>query len=119
MRALLLIALAIVLAAPAAAHSWYSQKRDPVTDKPCCGGEDCAPLVIVPGVLGAEAAGYRVRLTLEEAQRINPKRTEPLDILIPWARVQPSEDGNFHLCIPSANYRTTGDFYCFFAPPNT
>lgn len=122
-RVLALAALvaAFVFLAPvlASAHSWYSERRDPVTKKGCCGGEDCAQLVIEPGVLTAEAGGYRVRLTLEQARRINPVRREPLDILVPWERVQDSEDGNYHLCIPRWEGVVLGDFYCFFAPPNT
>lgn len=122
-RVLALAALvaAFVFLAPviASAHSWYSDRRDPVTKKGCCGGTDCAQLVIEPGVFSAEPGGYRVRLTLEQARRINPVRREGIDILIPWERVQDSEDGNFHLCIPRWNGVVRDDFYCFFAPPNT
>lgn len=103
---------------PANAHSWYSQKKDPVTQLGCCGGSDCHELLIEPGVLSAEVDGYRIRLTLEQAQRINRNRLEPLDVLIPWDRVQPSDDGNWHICIPRFEDVTVGNFYCFFAPPN-
>ena len=90
------IATIIFLAAvcPANAHSWYSQKKDPVTQLGCCGGSDCATLLIEPGVISAEVDGYRIRLSLEQAQRINRNRTEPLNVLVPWERVQPSEDEN-------------------------
>ena len=108
----------LALASPADAHSWYTKKKDPVTNLGCCGGTDCNTLLIEPGVLSAEVNGYRVRLTLEQAQRINPARRDGVDILIPWERVQPSEDGNWHLCLPRWNDVTVGDFYCFFAPPN-
>lgn len=120
MRFLLAIFL-LVLAAPAAAHEWYSEKRDPLYPRQsCCGGMDCAQLQIEPGVLSAEADGYRVRLTLEQSRRINPWSKAPIDALIVWERVQPSEDGNYHICIMS-NHRDNArqGVYCFFAPPNT
>lgn len=107
-----------VLASRAEAHSWYSQKKDPVTQLGCCGGSDCNTLIIEPGVISAEVDGYRIRLTVEQAARINPGRHAPLDVLIPWKRVQPSEDGNWHICIPRWNDTTVGNFYCFFAPPS-
>ena len=106
------------LPSPSEAHSWYSARKDPKTQLGCCGGSDCATLRIEPGVLTAETDGYRIRLTIEQAQRINPNRFEPLDVLIPWQRVQNSEDGNWHICIPRWNDITVGNFYCFFAPPN-
>lgn len=108
----------LALASHAEAHSWYSSKKDPRTQLGCCGGSDCNTLIISPGVISGEVDGYRIRLTLEQAQRINPGRVEPLDVLIPWDRVQPSEDGNWHICIPRWNDVTVGNFYCFFAPPN-
>jgi hypothetical protein len=111
-----IISLAAVC--PANAHSWYTQKKDPVTNLGCCGGTDCATLLIEPGVISAEVNGYRVVLTVEQAQRINPARRDGVNILIPWERVKPSEDGNWHLCLPRWNDLTLGDFYCFFAPPN-
>lgn len=108
----------LAAASHAEAHSWYTQKRDPVTRLGCCGGNDCNTLIITPGVISAETDGYRIRLTVEEARRINPSRNVPLDILVPWDRVQPSEDGNWHICIPRWNDVTVGNFYCFFAPPS-
>lgn len=107
-------------AAPAVSHEWYSKRVDPVTGGRCCGGSDCAQLVIEPGVLSSEADGYRIRLTLAQALRLNPHRLSPVDTLIPWARIQPSEDGNFHMCIPpNTNPAMRSDIYCFFAPPDT
>lgn len=124
MRRLLLLAAlvaAFVFLAPliAHAHSWYTQKHDPQTGVGCCGGSDCAPLVLQPGMLTGEVNGYRLRMTLEQARHVNINRLDPLDIFIPFDRVQPSEDGNYHLCIPTYNGSTRGDFYCFFAPPNS
>lgn len=109
----------VLLTSYAFAHSWYSEKRDPVTHHGCCGGTDCATLLIEPGVLTPESDGYRIRLTVEQARRINPARLEPVDAFIPRARIQPSENGNFHLCLPRFNGVTMGDFYCFFEPPST
>lgn len=97
-------------------HSWYSEKRDPVTKKGCCGGLDCREIFISPENFTPEAEGFRIRLTEEQAKLINPSRHEALDIFVPFERVQPSEDGNFHLCIPRFNGVTYGDFYCFFMP---
>ena len=104
------------LAPETKAHSWYSEKTDPVTKHGCCGGLDCRELRVTPQNFTPEADGFRIRLTVEEAKIINPGRLEPLDILVPFSRVQPSEDGNFHLCIPRFNNVTYGDFYCFFMP---
>lgn len=107
-------------AAPAAAHDWYTGTRDPVTGGGCCGKADCAILQVDPGVLIGEADGYRLRLTAEQAAKINPARRLPVDTLIPWDRVQPSHDGNYHLCLPG--YPTPSmraDFFCFWAPPNS
>ena len=111
--------LATVFAAKAFAHSWYSEKVDPVYKQSCCGGSDCAAWKIEPGELTAEATGYRVRLSLEKSKTINPYSMEPIDALVIWDRVHPSEDGNWHLCIMTkmrANER--GGIYCLFAPPN-
>ena len=119
--ALAALVAAFILLAPvvANAHSWYSERRDPVTKKGCCGGTDCAQLVIEPGMLTADHLGYRISLTAEQARKINPSRRDGVDLLIPWDRIQPSEDGNFHLCLPRWNGVVLGDFYCFFAPPST
>ena len=116
-----LTAIIIFLAAayPANAHSWYSNKSDPVYHNSCCGGNDCAMWAILPGEISAEANGLRVRLSLERTQLINPHSLLPIDALVVWDRVQPSEDGNWHICIMGA-YRgdDRGGIYCLFAPPN-
>jgi hypothetical protein len=128
MRFALLLTAAVlwlIWVVPGFAHDWYSKKIDPVYGKGCCGGSDCARLPTeIPGVLTAEEAGYRVRLTVEQAKEINEYRREPFDHLIPWDRVQPSEDGNYHICIMSADndmyYTDPRDgTFCFFAPPST
>lgn len=118
-----LAALSLALASPAQAHSWYHGKTDPVTGGSCCTTSatsqygDCAVLQVDPGVIEATPDGYRLRLTIEQAQKINPMRLAPVDTFIPYNRIQTSEDGNFHLCIPRypvANMQA--DFYCFWQP---
>lgn len=55
-----------------------------------------------------------------ETRRINPHSTAPIDALVPWNRIQTSEDGNLHICLMThdrANER--GGAYCLFAPPNS
>jgi hypothetical protein len=107
---------------PPADTSPYSDKKTP-TGGLCCGGTDCAPLLIEPGVLSAEEDGYRVTLTLEQARKINPYVTRGTSFVVPWDQVQPSWDTRFHLCIPNEPrgeaYAPPRMFYCFFAPPNT
>lgn len=118
-----LIALFLVtaiLCAPAQAHSWYSEKTDPVFKQSCCGGSDCASWRIDPGELTAEPAGYRVRLSLEKSKSINAYSMAPIDAVVPWDRVQPSEDGRWHLCIMTQHRdNVRGGIYCLFAPPDT
>ena len=104
----------------AEAHSWYTEKNDPVFKTPCCGGNDCATWTILPGELTPEANGIRVRLSLEHSRFINPKSIAPIDALVIWDRVQPSEDGNWHLCISeyAREERADHGIYCLFMPPN-
>jgi hypothetical protein len=111
----------LLMTSPALAHEWYQDKRDPWYPKQsCCGGMDCAKLTIEPGVMEAVPEGYRIRLTLEQSRRINQYSAYPIDALIPWERVQPSEDGNYHICIMSQHRNNDRQgVYCFFAPPNT
>lgn len=113
------VAAFLLGAAHAWPHSWYSEKKDPVYLQSCCGGSDCAAWKIEPGELTAEATGYRVRLSLKKSKTINPYSAFPIDALVTWNRVQPSEDGNWHLCIMT-QYREgeRGGIYCLFAPPS-
>lgn len=101
------------------AHEWYSKRHDPVTYGACCGGSDCAKLEIQPGMLTANDDGYRLKLSAEQAAKINPYRYLAVDITIPWDRIQDSEDGNYHICLPMDDGRVRDNFFCFFAPPNT
>jgi hypothetical protein len=109
----------LLFATPAYGHAWYSKKIDPVFGQGCCGIHDCGQLVISPGVLSAEEDGYRIRLTLEQSKLINPLSTAPIDGVVPWNRVQPSEDGNYHICIMSVHRdNIRAGIYCLFVPPN-
>jgi hypothetical protein len=103
MRTIALIATAILLlsAVAALAHENYSKLTDPVYSNGCCGGSDCAPLPTdwvreVPG-------GYRLDLSLEQAMRINPNAKSGIGATVPYARVIPSFDADFHLCIFGAD----------------
>jgi hypothetical protein len=118
-RALLTAVVLGVMASSAFAHSWYSGKTDPVYGQSCCGGTDCAQWKILPGELSAEEDGIRVRLSHERTKLINPYSQAPIDALVKWDRVQPSEDGNWHLCLmTSFRAGERGGIYCLFMPPN-
>ena len=109
-----------VVAHKAKAHDWYSKYKDPRFAWSCCGGIDCSRLTVDPVNLTMEEGGYRVRLTLEQAQMINRYAQYPVDAVVAWDRVQASEDGNYHLCIMTANRSgEAGGVYCLFVPPNT
>ena len=115
-----LILILCLLSTPAMAHSWYLGTKDPVTQGGCCGFADCGQFVIKPGRLFATAEGYRVVLTLEETREVNPSSQAPIDAIVPWSRVQASQDGNWHICIKYSNRDLpTSGIYCFWAPPNS
>ncbi len=121
-RHLILIVTALVgMASAAHAHSWYSKKVDPVFKQSCCGGTDCKEFIAIPGVsLIAETEGYRVILTAAQAMKINPYTVAPINAVVTYDRVQPSEDGNWHICIMSySRDNERGGIYCLFAPPDT
>jgi hypothetical protein len=119
MRVAISLAVLCLSAAVANAHSWYSGKTDPVYGQSCCGGSDCAQWKILPGELSAEEDGIRVRLSHERTRLINPYSQSPIDALVKWDRVQPSEDGNWHLCLmTSFRAGERGGIYCLFMPPN-
>ncbi len=117
---LALIALALT-ATSADAHSWYSKRRDPIYNTTtCCGGTDCRELPSHAMSITPDG-NLRVTLTLEEAKKVNPARTEPFDAVIPFDRIQPSEDGSPHICLMPSDRFEFGDgrqgFYCIFLPP--
>lgn len=113
---------ALVLASLASAHEDYEKRYDPVTGGWCCttknadGYGDCAVLNVEPGVITGEVGGIRLRLTTEQAQRINPLRRSPVDTFIPDKRIQPSWDGNWHACLPASPMPDRADVFCFFMP---
>lgn len=116
---LLLAVLALVWASPATAHEWYGKRRDPIYGKTttCCGGTDCAPLP-AHAIKASPDGSIRVSLTLEEARAINPRRDEPFDEIIPFDRLQVSEDGRPHICLMPRKTDERRGFYCIFLPPN-
>jgi hypothetical protein len=64
--------------------------------------------------------GLRVVLTVAEAQAINPYRRFGFDKLIPFDRIQVSEDGRAHICLMVHELENDPreGFYCIFLPPN-
>lgn len=109
---------AFLLPSSALAHDWYSKRTDPRYAFPCCGGHDCAafPFAIGKNIFPTEE-GYRIVLSVEEARRINPAATAPIDAIVEWNRVQVSEDGRWHICIADS-FRLAPHFgiLCFFEP---
>lgn len=117
--ALALAAAALIAAASGAAHSheWYAQRSDPVFNNGCCGGSDCREFD--GSLIEAEADGYRIRLTVAQAQEVNRNTQLPIDALVPWSRIQDSQDGNFHLCIFLSDRSLPREgVICLFAPPS-
>ena len=76
---------------------------------------------VQPGEIIPEATGVRIRLSIPRTQQINPYSVAPIDAFVLWDRIQPSEDGNWHICIAGYNFRSVPfeGVYCVFAPPNT
>lgn len=115
--ALLLAAVVTALPSPAHSHEWYAHRSDPAFNNGCCGGSDCREFD--GALIDAEEGGYRIRLTVAQAQEVNPNTQLPIDALVPWRRIQDSEDGNFHLCIflSDRSWPRQG-VICLFAPPS-
>ena len=118
MRLPLIFIALLFLTSAASAHEWYSHRRDPIFNQTtCCGGSDCAPLP--PGSIRFTPGGdLRVTLSLEQAMLINPYRLEPFDEVIPFDRIQTSEDGQAHICLMRLKTDDRQGFYCIFLPPN-
>lgn len=117
LAALLLAAMAMLASAPAHAHEWYAKRSDPVFNNGCCGGNDCNEFK--GALIEAEADGYRIWLTVKQAREVNKLASAPVDALVPWSRIQDSEDGNFHLCIFNVDRDPPRNgVICFFAPPS-
>jgi hypothetical protein len=122
MRVAISLAVLCLTAAAANAHSWYSERRDPIfSQTTCCGGQDCAPLP--PHAISITPEGdLRITLTVEEARKINPVRRYGFDKVIRGDRIQLSEDGTPHICLMAHDFDVSVDgregYYCVFLPPN-
>jgi hypothetical protein len=120
LRAFMPAALLLLAAVPAEAHSWYSDRRDPLfSQTSCCGNQDCAPLP--PHAIQITPDGQlRVTLTVEEARKINPVRRYGFDRVINFDRIQVSEDGQPHICLQAHDLEADPreGYYCIFLPPN-
>ncbi len=125
LASLVVLLIVMLLALPifagmAKAHSWYSERRDPIfSGTTCCGGYDCAPLP-AHAIQWTDDGNLRIVLTLEEAKAINPGRLEPFDEVIPFERIQTAEDGRPHICLMRFKRQDDGrqGFYCIFLAPN-
>jgi len=119
MRYAFLASILCLMPIPAEAHSWYSERRDPIySQTSCCGGTDCAPLP--PHAIQITPEGLRITLSVEDARKINPVRRYGFDKLISFDRIQVSEDGQPHICLMAhddPNDLREG-YYCVFLPPN-
>lgn len=82
----LILALCVLLVAPAQAHDWYPQE--------CCHDRDCRPVIARPVPGGWEVEGWGF------ISETNPK-------------VRSSQDGRFHLC---ASQVIEDFLFCFFKP---
>jgi hypothetical protein len=112
-----LVAVLVLTATPAFAHSWYSHKSDPVAGS-CCSGVDCGMWAIEPGQITPEGEGYRVRMTRAQVLKANPQSDLPyIDQYFPESRVIDSEDGNWHACPKFAGSPSDG-LRCLMRPPN-
>jgi hypothetical protein len=119
MKALLWALTALpFLSLTAEAHSWYSEKRDPIySQTTCCGGSDCAPLP-AHAISITPDGDLRITLTVEEARRINPVRRYGFDRVIQFERIQNSEDGTPHICLMAHDMENDPreGYYCVFLP---
>lgn len=108
----------VAMSTSAYAHEWYGKRRDPIYNTTtCCGGGDCAPLP-AHSIHASPDGSIRVSLTLDEARAINPRRDEPFDEIIPFERLQTSEDGRPHICLMPRKTDARRGYYCIFLPPN-
>ena len=105
------------------AQSSFTSQADPYQG--CCSGNDCKPIPrdMVSHVIEAVDGGYIVRMTAEEAQRINPHTHKPVDAFIPRERVKqltPEMEIAFHICLWEMS-RDAPHYgvICFWEPPNT
>jgi hypothetical protein len=118
-RAIIAGAALAALTTSAFAHSWYSQRRDPIySQTTCCGGSDCRELP-AHAISITPDGQLRVTLTVEEARKINPVRRYGFDKIISFDRIQTSEDGTPHICLMAhdAPEDPREGYYCIFLPP--
>lgn len=124
MAALFIVMVAaVVWFAPSAfAHESYTGRNDPVTTLGCCGGSDCAPVPLDADYVQPVKEGYRVTLTVEQAQHFNKYASQPIDVVVPWRRVMVigttlkpyiGQPALYHICI------VTNQLRCLFATPGT
>lgn len=119
MRFILAALAALAACAPASAHDWFTKYRDPVFNWGCCGGHDCKPFVVNKRNVTAEPTGFRIRLTLEEAQAINPEALFPIDGVVTYDRVLPSETDEWAICVKRRDRSPeSAGVFCLFQPPN-
>jgi hypothetical protein len=102
-----LLTLAFLACGKAYSHEWYTGKKDPKTLNSCCGGHDCSaiPQEWITEVEG----GVRIRMTLQQAQQVNPAAVSPVDAFVPEERIQQSPDLDWHACVYQNN-RTAPTF---------
>lgn len=114
----ILATIALLIPLNAQAHDWYSSTSDPVFQSSCCGGHDCAP--VDPDWVSEVPEGYRLRMSIEESQTVNPSSSQPVDAIIPWDRVQspPNGDKLFYACVYDVDRAPPRNgVICFFATP--
>ena len=113
-----LISAIALFSTPAFSHDQFTAKNDPVTNRSCCGGNDCAQVpqeMIDSGAVTPIADGFAVNLTLAQARHFNSATHEPVSEHVPWSRVLPdqSKDPNgtgYAMCIVADKVQ------CFFGP---
>lgn len=122
LRALIFAALLAAFVVPARAHDWYTNRRDPLYGRlhTCCGGSDCN--VVSPEYITILPDGrLHVEIPIGVARAINPKRQDPVDVILPFERLQDSEVNSWAICLKE--HDTPQDYeqgvYCIFAPPGT
>lgn len=112
------ILLALAWAGGAFAHAQYSGKTDPAYNNNCCGSSDCATAPF--GTVSETDGGFRVVMTLTQALAVNPLAADGVNAIVPFGRVQPSWDSDYHVCIfPKDRSAPRGGVICFFAPLTT
>jgi hypothetical protein len=110
-RASLLAALGLLiwafLAFSVDAHDWYEKTKSP-TGALCCGGNDCDR---VPGGAVTEVpGGFRVVAEVKGTH---------VDHVFAYSEMQPSPDGEWHVCVLAYAESSAVDYRCFFGPMPT